>query len=273
MKYIFIDIDGTLFSNEIQGIPESSKTAIKKAKEAGNKIFLCTGRSLAEASKYLNLKIDGFVLSSGAVVYCDGKNIFNSVIKRKKLEYLLDIFRQMNVGYCFAGKAGGYCNEEGLKYAYKYLTKGADNYNLETVMDEGFFGISYWDRRDLVSKISVYSENMEKIDALEKYISDDFSYNLVFSDVENNIYINEITAANINKSYGINKVLEYYRASFKDSIAIGDSSNDIEMLQDAGVGIAMGNAQVEVKDIADYITTDILDDGLYNAFEKFGLLE
>jgi hypothetical protein len=273
MKYIFIDIDGTLFSNELQGIPESSKIAIKKARDAGNKIFLCTGRSLAEATKYLNLEIDGFVLSSGAVVYCNGKNIFNSVIKRRKLEYMLDVFRQLDIGYCFAGKAGGYCNDSGLKYAYKYLTKGATDYNFETVRDEGFFGISYWDRRDQVSKISIYADNLEKIDEVKPYLQEEFSYNLVLSDIEHNIYISEITASNIDKSYGINKALEYYGASFRDCVAIGDSANDIDMIKNAEIGIAMGNAQDEVKEVADYITTDILDDGVYNAFREFGLFD
>ena len=54
--------------------------------------------------------------------------------------------------------------------------------------------------------------------------------------------------------------------------AIGDSSNDIEMLQYAHVGIAMGNGKEEVKRVSDYITDDIAEDGLYNALKHFNLI-
>ena len=55
MKYIFLDIDGTLFSPELGGIPESTKIALKRARENGSKIFLCTGRCLAGCNQYPRL--------------------------------------------------------------------------------------------------------------------------------------------------------------------------------------------------------------------------
>ena len=57
-----------------------------------------------------------------------------------------------------------------------------------------------------------------------------------------------------------------------DSVAIGDGPNDFEMIDFAGTGVAMGNAIPELKKKADIITTDINNDGIYNAFEKLGLL-
>ena len=273
MKYIFLDIDGTLFSNDIQGIPESSQIAIKRARDAGNKIFLCTGRSLAESTRYLNFDVDGFVFSSGAVVYCNGRNIFNSVIPRRELEYLLDVFLQLDIAFCFAGKAGAYCNDKGMKSVYKYLTRDSEGYSISKIIEEGCFGLSYWDRRDKVSKIEVYSDEKGKLEEAGKYLEDRYSYKIVYEDHDLNLYIGEITASNIDKSYGINKALEYYGASFMDCIAIGDSENDIDMIENAGIGIAMGNAMDNVKEVADFITTDILEDGIYNAFREYGLFE
>ena len=56
------------------------------------------------------------------------------------------------------------------------------------------------------------------------------------------------------------------------SIGIGDSLNDTELIKAAAVGIAMGNASKEIKELADYITTDVDKDGIYNAFKHFNII-
>ena len=58
----------------------------------------------------------------------------------------------------------------------------------------------------------------------------------------------------------------------EDSIAIGDGPNDLQMMEYAGVGVAMGNAKEEVKKLADMVTSDVAEDGIYHAFEKLGLI-
>jgi len=76
----------------------------------------------------------------------------------------------------------------------------------------------------------------------------------------------------VNKSVGIQKVLEYYGADAADTIAIGDGSNDIEMLDFCALGVAMGNAPDIVKQHADIVTDRIENDGLYKAFEMLELI-
>ena len=75
----------------------------------------------------------------------------------------------------------------------------------------------------------------------------------------------EIVLSDISKATGIEKVLSYYGASREDSVAIGDGSNDIEMVEYANIGIAMGNASADLIAVADYVTTDIEKDGIKNA--------
>jgi hydroxymethylpyrimidine pyrophosphatase-like HAD family hydrolase len=67
-------------------------------------------------------------------------------------------------------------------------------------------------------------------------------------------------------------VLEHYGIRQEEMIAFGDGENDMEMLQFAGIGIAMGNAEKEVKAVADYVTDDIDDDGIWKACRHFGLI-
>ena len=75
----------------------------------------------------------------------------------------------------------------------------------------------------------------------------------------------EIVLSGISKATGIEKVLSYFGVDRSDSVAIGDGSNDIEMVEYADIGIAMGNSSGDLKAVADYITTDIEEDGIKNA--------
>ena len=74
------------------------------------------------------------------------------------------------------------------------------------------------------------------------------------------------------KVIGIQKMLEYYGIGQEEVIAFGDGENDMEMLQFAGIGVAMGNADEEVKAVADYVTADIDDEGIWKACKHFELI-
>ena len=72
------------------------------------------------------------------------------------------------------------------------------------------------------------------------------------------------------KARGLRQI--HYGITEQEIIAFGDAENDLEMLQYAGIGVAMGNANEELKMIADYVTTDVDDDGIWNACKHFELI-
>ena len=74
------------------------------------------------------------------------------------------------------------------------------------------------------------------------------------------------------KAAGIRKMMEIYDLRREEVLAFGDGENDIEMLEFVGTGVAMGNAEDKVKAIADYVTADIDDDGIWKALKHFGIL-
>ena len=82
----------------------------------------------------------------------------------------------------------------------------------------------------------------------------------------------EITIEGIHKSFGIDMLLKESGFKTGDSVAFGDSLNDFEMIQNAGYGIAMGNACNALKEVADYVTTHIDDNGIYNAVKELDLI-
>jgi hydroxymethylpyrimidine pyrophosphatase-like HAD family hydrolase len=82
----------------------------------------------------------------------------------------------------------------------------------------------------------------------------------------------EINERDTTKGSAIELLLQHLRIDPADAIAVGDSWNDVEMFGVCGVAVAMGNARPELKELADFVTTDVLDDGIANAFRRLGLV-
>lgn len=82
----------------------------------------------------------------------------------------------------------------------------------------------------------------------------------------------DIISKDGGKDHGIRRILEVHGFTREESIAFGDSDNDLEMLEFAGIGVAMGNAAESVKEVADYVTSHIDEDGIWNACKHFELI-
>lgn len=82
----------------------------------------------------------------------------------------------------------------------------------------------------------------------------------------------DLTAKGNTKAHGIRVMAEYCGVAMKDTVAFGDGGNDIPMLIEAGIGVAMGNASGNVKNVADYVTTSVDEDGIQNALIGLGII-
>lgn len=85
------------------------------------------------------------------------------------------------------------------------------------------------------------------------------------------IYAGEINDWNINKGKAISRVCEYLQEDIKNTIAFGDSLNDLEMIVAAGIGIAMGNAEAALKEKADLICESVMEDGVARELKRLEL--
>lgn len=274
-KYIFLDIDGTLFSTTIGRIPESALEAMKLARENGHKLFLCTGRSLAEVSKYLNADVDGFVLGAGSMVYADGKRIYDRPIDASSIARIKHTIHSFGLGYSLEGSAGAYCSPAGYESLLKYFSGGSTDRNeqIQICMDNCTYPETFGsEENDSIYKVCAFGTKWNPIyPKLEKAL--EYPFILTKAMELPNFVIGEITDRNISKANGIEQILLHYNAEEFDAVGIGDSANDIPMLKKCAISIAMGNSTPETKEAAGYVTTDILKHGIWNAFVHYDIIQ
>lgn len=250
-KIIASDVDGTL-NNDKHIVSEGNVQAIKKALDAGIKVVLCSGRapvSLAEYAKKIGLDTKGCygIGHNGAVVYeADShnilfetgmdKNVVKEVIKEVKSisdEVLISLF----------GKGNRILTEKRIPLLKDYKEEDIMDIqivnNLETAVNE-----------DII-KIIVMGDR-KKLDHIYNEVSKlkNNNYNMVFSAE----IILEFMPVNTNKAEGIKYLAKHLNVDLKDIAAIGDNYNDIEMVEEVGLGIAIANAVQPLKDVANYIT-------------------
>lgn len=267
-KFIFIDIDGTLFDYENARVPASAIEAIETADKNGHKLFLCTGRTLPEIdSSLFQLPFSGMILGAGSHVFIEGKEIYKQQIPYKYSKFLLDYMLKHKLGFMIEGATKNFFSPEA-----KELFEGMQN------KTNSEFEIPMSDYKEMteedmhnIQKFSILTSNrnlgQELIDILPTELSGFIDVNDAFDS-----YSGEITMTGINKSSGIEKVLIHYNHPIDHTIGIGDSLNDLDMIEYVNVGISMGNGCKELKDIADYITKSVSDDGLAHAFKHLELV-
>lgn len=274
MKYIFFDIDGTILSHS-KGILPSTVKAIEEAKGKGHRLFLCTGRSLAEISDgYFKFGFNGYVCAAGSYVKVDDKVIFDKSIKEHTIDNLIYYSDKLNLRYTLEGEEYAYYHDRGYEFYKKKIEeyRNAPDRNALYPLDEYYLPMNrakpareYFKNRTKISKLVLYAKNQQDYVELEKYIDKDF-YLIKYD------HYAELIMKGINKFVGIEKVMEYFGADLEDTVAIGDSMNDYDMIKNAHIGIAMGNSPDRLKEAADFVTDHVDNGGLYKALKELDII-
>ena len=244
---VFLDIDGTLISGDYSGPFDDDIAGIEKAWQKGIKFFLCTGRSLVQIPKKLadaGWK-DGVVAAGGAHVIVAGKTIYHNWIPVSVLCEVTGLFLAKNKK----------CGFRGDKYSYAVNQNG----NKLPVTSVNDFTEKYADAR--VSMLTVdHSVGNEERFLLEKYF-----------DIYQQIPHLDCFIKGEGKAKGMKLILDTMGLERKYSVAIGDSSNDLDIIQYAGTGIAAGNACEELKEKASWISASVGEGAVVKALEYLGL--
>lgn len=276
-KLIFIDIDGTLFDHAKDAIPESAKNAILSAKSKGHKIFLSTGRPYADIDQeILNFPLDGMIVSCGAVVYVDNKPIYCKTYPQKELISLIQFMLDNNIGFSLDGIHKNYLTEEAFNCLSGLMFKNNEDSELSRAMmaKNNCFPFEDMKEEDLkaVVKISIFTKNKKSCEKLFQRIPKSL-VGFMYKNNHLDLYNGEISIKGITKATGLKQITNYLNIPIEDTIAIGDSLNDLDILQEAGLSICMGNGADECKKTADFVTKDISNDGLAYALKHFNLAD
>lgn len=276
-ELLFIDIDGTLFDHEKDAIPESAKNAILSAKSKGHKIFLSTGRPYADIDQeILNFPLDGMIVSCGAVVYVDNKPIYCKTYPQKELISLIQFMLDNNIGFSLDGIHKNYLTEEAFNCLSSLMFKNNEDSELSRAMmaKNNCFPFEDMKEENLkeVVKISIFTKNKESCEKLFQKIPESLT-GFMYKNKHLNLYNGEISIKGITKATGLKQITNYLNIPIEDTIAIGDSLNDLDILQEAGLSICMGNGADECKKTADFVTKDVSDDGLAYALKHFNLAD
>ena len=255
IKAAFFDVDGTVYSHESKCVPESTIEALKALRKKGIKTFLATGRHFSEIDEFPVGKIpfDGYVMLTGQLC-TDGKRnvIFGNAIDGADAEYLLNEFKKKEMPVMLVEKDKLYIN-----LVNEIVINGQAEISspIPEVMEY---------KGDPVYQIICYGGKELEMELIPKLPNCKITRWCPFGI--------DVISKTGGKVTGIKKMLEVHGIGQEEVIAFGDGENDIEMLQFAGIGVAMGNAEAEVKAVADYVTTDIDDDGILNALKHFEIL-
>ena len=271
-KILFLDIDNTLYSGKSGIVPASALRAIEKARKNGSIVFLCTGRSKAEASRYLDYPVDGFIFSSGTLITINDQVIYDHPIAPEKVEELIRLIRSCRMGVLLGGARNAYLDDKCWDDVVNYFSRPEANEQtkLNDMAANGMTRMNLRDMHDPIYKMGASKTHGSSFDALYAVLPKPFRLIQTLSSPEGDF--GDISDGSIMKSDGIRRVLEYTGMTREDAVGIGDSGNDIDMIEFCGTGIAMGNAAEEVKLIADWVTSDIDDDGILHAFEYIGVI-
>ncbi len=272
-KIIFLDIDGTLTEPGSNEPPDSAVKAVRKAREGGHYVFLCTGRNYDMLMPLLKYGFDGVVASSGGYIRCGEEVIYDCPMTEVQKQRAMAVLEKNGVYRTLECLDGSY-TDEGFK---DFLRNHGGNGNSELLrwreQIEKSLNIRPMSeyKGKPVYKIVVMSRSEEQLEEPERVLADDFFF--CIQEKNRQGFLNgEVVNREFDKGKGVRRVCAHLGIPVEDSIAVGDSMNDREMLEAAGLGICMENGSRDLKELADEICPSVKEDGIWKAFSAHRLI-
>lgn len=258
IKAIMLDLDGTLLSSDHR-ISDTDKEVLKKLEDKGIKIFLATGRSYDSMRQYheeLNLTTPAICYNGAKIIYSN-EDQKEYPIKERSLQTLIEIAREYKTH---------------LNIYQHEIWYSEDITNEETKIYKGISGLEPvkkdFDQLDeMFSTKILYVGEHEKLLKIEKDIKNRLgdSVHTTFSKT----FFLEILDGNVNKGTAMKNIMEEENIPLSQVIAFGDGLNDKEMLETAGIGVAMDGAFDELKKVADHVTTSSDESGVGEFLKRY----
>ena len=263
-KMVCFDLDMTLLDHAVKKIPDSALEAIRQLKGQGHLVVIASGRDMDnELSRPWAKEVepDAIVHSNGQKVTVGQKVLKEDFMDSGLIRRLTEFAWEHN--FCLGfniGRKGCYVHDEIIRDRERRVFKEPDR---EFIPVENLFSHSFY-------AMALFGWNPEETIRAARLVEEHFPELKcpLFSRNEGA----DVIYRNVSKADGIRTLLEYYGMEEQDVVAFGDSMNDLEMIREAGIGVAMGNASDTVKQSADFVTTSVDEDGIFNALKHLNVL-
>lgn len=262
-RIVFFDIDGTLISEDKNAyLPESTLEAISLARKNDCYMYINTGRTLCSIEKrILDIGFDGYICGCGTYIEHQGESIFYHKTSDEVCRFIEDSMKKSGVVPVYEGKEALYYDE---KFKSDKIIAGFRN---EFLRNKVPF-ISSAENPDFsFDKFIAWTDYCPDYDS--QLFTSAVSRYYTMIDRGNGLFEN--VPKGFSKATGIYKILEVLGVDIKNAYAVGDSMNDLSMLQAVPNSIAMGQG-TSIHKYASYVTDDIYNDGIWNALKHFELI-
>lgn len=273
-KLIFLDIDGTLTEPGKNVPPSSAVEAVRRARERGHKVVVCTGRNYGMLVPVLKFGFDGLAASTGGYIEYGGQVVYDCPMTREQQDRVMRIFEDSGIYRTIGGRNRSYTDEGFKEFLAKNTQSKANSellrWRIQIENELDIHPMSEYDGEPIYG-MAFMSRGAERLKMPMQALGDEFDFCIQDEDACG-IVNGELASKAFNKGKAVERLCEFLGISREHTIAVGDSMNDLEMLQAAEIGICMGNGSPSLQKIADMVCPSVTEDGLYSAFEKLQLI-
>ena len=272
-KLIFLDIDGTLTVPGQNVPPASALEAIRAARGAGHKVFLCTGRNLDMLRPLLAYGFDGAVASGGGYVFAGGEVLYDCPMTEEQKEKSLRLFAEGGVLRTIEAKDASYCDEGMGEFLQRVSGGNSELLRWREALerDLGIRPMREYDGRPIY-KIVFMCEKPDQLAPAIRELEQEFYF--LVQDLPGAGCLNgELVNRKFDKGSGVRRVAETLGFALSDTLGFGDSMNDLEMIETVGTGVCMANGSPTLRRRCALVCPAVEEDGLAWAFRELGLVE
>ena len=269
-KFVFFDIDGTLL-NANKEVAASTLTALHELKCAGHQIFVCTGRTKCMLPKVItDIDFDGYVYGGGTALEYESQMLLLEELNYDQIVQVAELLKKYNCAYVFEGNENVYMENRFFHDERSYYR------NFMRSLGEVCIGFDSYDEIKASKATCIFPDDMPVEDKkllVEKLMSE---YQCILHErVDNGIMTDglvEVLPKDFTKGTGIERMSEKLGISISQTVGVGDSNNDLEMLKVVGTAICMGNGTEQAKNLADFITKGVNENGILYAMTTLGYI-
>lgn len=278
-KLVAIDLDGTML-NQYGIITEKTKKAISKAQEKGVEVMIASGRAITSVKRF-SKEINSnkyFISGNGAITY-DIKNnkiLYENILSKTKALKIIKICEENSIYYNVYTENGIIAKNLSYNTLYYYkdnLTKTDENRTHINIVENVY---DYFEQREeKILKIMICDEHktvfnsivrkLKELSEIEVLEVSHMSRKIIkqgTDEIALEYFYTEVSAKDVDKWNALEEIIGLMNISKEEVVTIGDNANDLKMITNAGLGVAMGESAPYVKQSADIIAPTNDEDGV-----------